>query len=363
MMLWLKRLRKEHHNLRAAVEWFVETRPLVALRAISTIDYIGGSLFSNLDIRRWLEQALDHTKQVSIRGDQALSEDLAILAKAHAILAIIYFGMGDNTASRSAAEEAIKLAQQSGAKLELAFGLHALALAAAFLGDLDAALQAAKEAITLSRENGYQWELSASLASIANIYFYIDGELDQARNSAQEGLQIAQKIGNAWLIGLNARVLANIAARQGDAQEAFTRYEQSVKLFEEQENRVFVNVARSELGHFLRHQRDIPAALSIYKQTIRGWFEIGSRPAVAHQLECFAYIASAQENYQRAATLIGTAETLRESAHALRMGEEQEEYDQEINLLRDKLSQGDFQSSLNTGRGMSIEQAIDFALS
>ena len=52
-------------------------------------------------------------------------------------------------------------------------------------------------------------------------------------------------------------------------------------------------------------------ALALYRETIPDWQEIGHRGAVAHQLECFAFIAKAQEQGERAVKLMSAAEALR----------------------------------------------------
>ena len=361
MVTWLKRLEIEYDNLRAAMEWTLDTRPELVLRTLTTLVYAGGEISNTSEIRSWLESALDHVNDQAVSKDQVSSADLVSKAKALFLLAWICFRVGEYAASRAAAEEAIALAQQIGARRELARGLQILSLTLVYLGDLDTALTTAHEAITLSRKNGYQWDLSLALSSTSAIYVYTS-ELDQARSFAQEGLTIAREIGNPWLIGLNLRSLARIATQQGDVQAALLRYEQSMHMFEEQGNRAFVIVTRSDMGHFLRKQGDYQAARTIYQQTIREWFDHGSRPAVAHQLECFAYLTNTQDDPVRAATLLGAAESLREASNSLRMGEEQEEYEQAVAQLREELDDEDYQSALNAGRLMNIEQAITYAL-
>jgi predicted ATPase/class 3 adenylate cyclase len=362
MATWMKRLEIDYDNLRAAMEWSLETRPQMVLRSLSTLIFAGGGLTNPSESRRWLEQALDRARVEAASADQSSNTDILYQAKGNFLLATICFSQGEHAASKAAVEESISLARKIGATRELAEGLPILALSIAYLGDIDTAIKTSYEAITLSRQNGYRWELSMALSSYSVLHTY-SGELELARSYTQEGLKIAQEIESPWLIGLHLRNAARVAALQGHVPEALSYFEQSVEMFKKQGNRSFVIVSQSDLGHFLRRKGDIQAARAIYEKTILEWFEHGNRPAVAHQLECFAYLASAQGNYQLATTLIGAAETLRESAHSLRMGEEQEEYEQEIKRLRDKLSEKEFQSSLNTGQGMSIEQAIDFALS
>jgi predicted ATPase/class 3 adenylate cyclase len=361
MATWLKRLEIEHDNLRAAMEWSLETRPKLVLLTMAPLVYTGGWISNTSEIRGWLEQALDYVNDQTVSEDKVSTADIVSQVKALFLLAWINFRLGEYTACQAAAEEAITLAQRIGARRELAYGLQILSLAFAYLGNLDKALKDAHEAITINRQNGSKWELSLALSSISVIYTYTN-ELDQARSFAQEGLTIAQEIGNTWSIGLCLRSLALIAAQQGDVQEALIRFEQSVKMFEKQGNMGLVVVARSDMAHFLRRQGEIQAARAIYEQTIQEWFDFGSRPAVAHQLECFAYLAISHEEPIRAATLLGAAEFLREASSSLRMGEEQEEYDQAVAQLRDKLDEDETLDALNTGRAMTIEQAIPFAL-
>ena len=361
MITWLKRLEVEHDNLRAAMEWSLETRPEFVLRTMAPLVYSGGGISNTSEIRGWLEQALETVNDQTVSKDQVSTADLVSQVKALSLLAWINFRLGEYTACESAAEEAITLARRIGAKREVAYGLQILSLALAYLGNLDKALQDAHESITLNRQHGSKWDLSLSLSSISVIYTYTN-ELDQARSFAQEGLTIAQEIGNPWSIGLSLRSLARIAAQQGDVQEALVRFEQSVKIFEKQGNLGLVVVARSDLAHFLRRQGEIPAARAIYEQTIQEWFEHGSRPAVAHQLECFAYLAISHEDPIRAATLLGAAESLREASSSIRMGEEQEEYKQAVAQLHTELDDDGFKKALNAGRVMTIEQSITFAL-
>jgi len=361
MITWLKRLEVEHDNLRAAMEWSLETRPEFVLRTMAPLVYSGGGISNTSEIRGWLEQALETVNDQTVSKDQVSTADLVSQVKALSLLAWINFRLGEYTACESAAEEAITLARRIGAKREVAYGLQILSLALAYLGNLDKALQDAHESITFNRQHGSKWDLSLSLSSISVIYTYTN-ELDQARSFAQEGLTIAQEIGNPWSIGLSLRSLARIAAQQGDVQEALVRFEQSVKIFEKQGNLGLVVVARSDLAHFLRRQGEIPAARAIYEQTIQEWFEHGSRPAVAHQLECFAYLAISHEDPIRAATLLGAAESIREASSSIRMGGEQEDYKQAVAQLHTELDDDGFKKALNAGRVMTIEQSITFAL-
>jgi hypothetical protein len=80
-------------------------------------------------------------------------------------------------------------------------------------------------------------------------------------------------------------------------------------------------------------------------------------------LECFAFLAIAEEEPQRAANLFGAAEALRERIKASMQYLEHLEYDDALVRLRSMLTEAELDSLWTEGRALSIEQAIKFALS
>jgi len=128
------------------------------------------------------------------------------------------------------------------------------------------------------------------------------------------------------------------------------------------ENRNFQTVMTSELGHIARHTGDMKEARRIYQETIRGWQDLGNRSAIAHQLECFAFIAVAEEEPERAIKLFGAAEALREKINSPMTDYERVEYDKEVAQLRSLLHELDFNTLWAEGRALTMEQAIEFAL-
>jgi hypothetical protein len=56
-------------------------------------------------------------------------------------------------------------------------------------------------------------------------------------------------------------------------------------------------------------------------------------------LECFAFIARAEDAPKRALLLLGAADSIREEVDAVMTDYEREEYEREVKLLRSKLDQ------------------------
>jgi hypothetical protein len=103
-------------------------------------------------------------------------------------------------------------------------------------------------------------------------------------------------------------------------------------------------------------------ARKIYTETIRGWQDLGDRSAIAHQLECFALIAIIEEDPQRAARLLGAAESLRERIESQMREQERIDYDHSTARLRSMLAETEFRTLWADGRAMTMEQAIQLAL-
>ena len=79
-------------------------------------------------------------------------------------------------------------------------------------------------------------------------------------------------------------------------------------------------------------------------------------------LEGLGCVASARGNYVRAARLFGAAELLRESLRSRRDRDYQREIAQHMNSAQTALGDIAFASAWAEGRAMTLEQAIEYAL-
>ncbi len=120
---------------------------------------------------------------------------------------------------------------------------------------------------------------------------------------------------------------------------------------------------RSMLAHIYRNAGRLDEALDLYRQTILAWQEQGHQSAVAHQLECFAYIAISGQQYESAAQLLGAAEKARERLHARStdLGEI-EELERAMSQLQDEMGTSEMDRMIKKGESMSLDEAVAFAL-
>jgi hypothetical protein len=122
------------------------------------------------------------------------------------------------------------------------------------------------------------------------------------------------------------------------------------------------NGTQSEIGHVYRRQGRYPEALTVYRHTILVWQELGSQAAIAHQLECFAFVAEACGQNERSARLLGAAEALRESINSSMNPIERREYDQAVTQLHAQMDEGHFKTAWEQGRLLTVETAIQLAM-
>jgi hypothetical protein len=120
---------------------------------------------------------------------------------------------------------------------------------------------------------------------------------------------------------------------------------------------------QSQMAHTARQMGNYQEALALYRETLPDWQKIGHRGAVAHQLECMAFIAKAQEQEARAVKLMSAAEALREASRSLRTPQERIEYDREFTGLRAGMDENLFLLLWAEGQSMNMDQAVNFALS
>ena len=101
----------------------------------------------------------------------------------------------------------------------------------------------------------------------------------------------------------------------------------------------------------------------MYKKTILGFQESGILSAVAHQLECFAMIATQEGLPAQAINLVYAATKIREQTQSLRQPNEQAEIDELLLGLENSVSENSLNKERTIGNQLTLDDAISLALS
>jgi predicted ATPase len=360
--VWATKLRAEYDNLRAALEWSLSEDLEAALHIVGALPYFWIMQGYAVEGRRWVLDVLERAKSHSGPPHELSTEQINTRASAYLSLCVIATDLGDNELVLTTASESIQLTQKTGDPRILAFALAYLASAKANLGQLDEAYKLAEKALPTARASGDKSALGYSLTTMGEVTAMAKQDYETALAYAEESLALSEKYGNRWGNSMTVFGLGYMAKLLRQYEQARARFEACLPVFREIGDMHRINMIQSELAHIEREQGQYQRAIPAYRETIREWQRLGHRAAVAHQLECFAFMAKAGEQAERAVRLLGAAEALRKRINIAMTPTERELYEREVADLKASLEENDFASLWAEGRKMTLEQAVQYAV-
>jgi predicted ATPase len=360
---WLERLATEQDNLRAALEWALDREPEAALRLGGALHWFWEQHGDTSEANAALTKALAQVPTLPEPRDEAghRRHELAH-AKALGGLAATHMNFGDFMSARSLLEQSTDLFRRWGESSWLVFGLAALAMATAITGDQPAAAAAAAESQAMTRAAGEPLALASALLWLGEYEGMTRGDLAVAQAELAESVRLYRQLGSAWGTALSLLSWGRVANADGDTAAARRLVEESLPMFLERRDLRRANMARSELAHIERHEGHVAQAQALYRQTIVAWEELGNRGAMAHQLECLAFLARAEGQGERAARLLGAAEAARAVASSPMWPDQQQEYDRELAALRAQLDAAALAREWEAGQALTLDEAVKYAL-
>jgi predicted ATPase/class 3 adenylate cyclase len=359
---WTIRLDSESDNLRSALDWGLARNPDSALRIVGNLVGYWTAGGYSVEGFQWTQQALQQTQTVPLAAGMASERRLAAQAKALRGLAWLYISCGDNANGQRIAEESVALYRQIIDGRGLAATLGILAMALEFQGEHARAEALLQESIALARAEQDTYTLCSSLSNLARVTAVRHGDLNTARRYLEESGRRANEVGIHWLVAASVGALGLLAVHRKDFDGARRLFEESIRAFQVLGANFNVLLQKSDLAHLERQYGDPQLALTLYRETIVGFRDVGQNGAVAHQLECFAFIAARHDQFSRAAQLLAAAEALREKAGTPMKPDEQPEYDQHLAAVREQVEPDTFKATWAEGRALTMEQAIELAL-
>ena len=361
MAAWRERAEDEIENFRAAMEWGLDQHVETALHLAANFCIVSAWIGSQQpEALALLSSTIERFQRLpEVDEDKKYRQNL--LAKAFFMQGLVGLSVGGFKLSLKPLQEAIAFARLAGDKRMLGYSLEMYYSAYAF-NESSGGIEEAKEGFAIFSEIDDNWGMDMALVNMGRIaarqgdlgesqkYF---GKLKERLKDAPIPFTSAMSF---FMLGLEERA-------EGQLEIARGHFEEGRNIFRLLGHKGFETAMTSEIGHIARMKGDISQAKEIYRQTILAFQELGNRPAVAHQLECFGIIAVAEADSPRAGKLLGAAEALRERIESPMTDFERNEYDQAVARLRALLPEAEFKTLWAEGRSMTREQAIRLALS
>jgi predicted ATPase/class 3 adenylate cyclase len=360
MMIWVRQLRRDLDNLRGVMEWTLEERPELVLRLVGHLRHNYGLWMTPREARSWLTRAIDRTRRPFEAGDQHIPASDFI--RALIALGITLVTQGDNVRAGVVFREAVTLARTHGEDrlMTCAIPLNALTMAFRVTPDI---IREVEEAIHVCRQNGYQDELAQNLVFAGGVKYLLGGDIEKGQADLEEAFQIRLELGSDRGIAAVLETRSGLAFYREDWDTALKFAVQAVEKYEEMEGQHGINMNQSRVAHILRKMGRLSKAESAYRETILAWQEQAHFPAVAHQLECFGYIALAQEEYGRAARLLGAAGEARRRLDALSVDpREITELEKAVSKLAETMEVAERDQGMTEGAKMTLDEAVLLAL-
>jgi predicted ATPase/class 3 adenylate cyclase len=361
-LLWQNRMSAEQDNLRAALEWGLSRNPDSALRIAGAANLFWTAGGYSAEGFRWTQKALAQVEKHPSPDEATGDQHLVARAKALCGLTRLYLSLGDNASAKGAAEESVALYRQSQDRLGLAFALIVLAYPLEFLGERLPAETALQESYSIGRDEGDTYIICRALNRLGHVIVDLYQDRNLAQRYVEESLNMAREAGLRSQEAQAYEILGFIATHRQDHESARRYFQESARAYEEIGASFNVILEKSNLAHLERRLGNYAQALEYYRETISAFRNMGQTGAIAHQLECFGFIALAENQHERALQLFAAGSALREKSNTPMTPDEQIYFDEQLNNLRQNLDLTTFDSAWSKGRSMKMEQAIELAI-
>jgi chloramphenicol 3-O-phosphotransferase len=131
---------------------------------------------------------------------------------------------------------------------------------------------------------------------------------------------------------------------------------------EEKGDRMSYLWTRAFLGNVALRAGDLIETRQILTDTAQNFQKDGNTVGVAFALESMASLYAATREHDRAARLIGWADEVRKNIINPRPLVEQADVDRDIAAIRARIGSSAFEAAYDSGRGMTLDEAVAFAL-
>ncbi len=305
---WLRRLEREHNNLRAALTWATETpnRAPFALEMAQAMSDFWDTRGYIQEGRQWLEMvlALDNTPS-ELRGH--LLNDVGWLARVQ----------GDREAARAFQEQALSIQQTIGDETGMSRSLENLAILASSQGDVVQASELLAQSLIIRRRLGDPVKLLTTLNNLAIVTWQLK---DFARAEAlyRENEALSRAI-------QNVKALSNALHGRGT-----------------------VHLSRG----------DYAAALASFQEVLLIRQELGDRPGLVNSLGGAAEALLYLGNALTAIRLMAAAFKLQKALGKVNSPAANVEAEANLALMRAKAGETAFAQAWIEGEAMSVAEAI-----
>ena len=397
--VWLERLEREHDNLRAALQWFLEQAEKEGAtqdeRSMETALRLGGALRDFWRIhghisegRNFLERALAASEGIEasvqakaliaaanlafIQSDydrtemlckQSLTlyrelEDQPGIAFSVYLLGFVAWTRGNIAKARSLLAESLALAKAVDDEQRAAWSVFVQGLLESSQGEYAMARALFEESLAIHRRLQNKRGIAHALSQLAQVLIVSQRDLARVPSLLEECLAVSREIGFKEGIAASFWLSGQVVLGQGDLVTARSLAEKSVVLYKEMGHRHGTAESLSAFGKVLAAEADYAAARSQYEDSLEICGALGAKWIIATCLLGLGEVVAAQRQLAWAAQLWGAADALRDALGVPIPPFELADYERALTAARVQLGERAFSAAWAQGRAMTPEQAL-----
>jgi predicted ATPase/DNA-binding XRE family transcriptional regulator len=347
---WIKRLEREHNNLRAALGWAqaheqVETGLRLAA-ALERFWELHGHLREG---RGWLERLLATAEWSAVA--------ISLRAKALGAAGRLAYRQSAYDLATPLLRQSLSLARDAGDTKATAGALSNLGILAMAQGDYGRAQALLEESLALWRILGDTWGFGSTLDDLGTVAHLL-GDNERAAVLKKESLDHARAAGDKSQLAIALHNLGWVVHAQGDGGQAVALFEESLSIRREVGDTRGVATMLCSLGHLAHIEGDESRAAPLLSESLTVAQVVGDNGIVIHCLEDMARIGCAHGLAERAAWLFGAAAAVREAIGAPPHPDERADYDRNLADVRAALGDEAFLTAWAHGQALSLEEVI-----
>jgi predicted ATPase/class 3 adenylate cyclase len=303
------------------------------------------------------EQARDLARESLAMGREL--KDLRGVASALNNLGWIAIIEADYAQARDLLEETLVLRRKLGEPRGVAYGEINLAWPMVLQGDFERAEVLLGDAIRIVRALGDAQLLGHALVIFAQMRAAQDRH-DEAIEGLEETIGWARDSGHQWHLGMCLQLLSAMYMQKGDLERARAYYEQG-KLATVVEVKWIAAQADRAAAEFCRVIGDHREAGSHYGRALVKLSDVSARREISDCVLGMAAMAAARSDYDRAATLAGAFEALREEIESPILAYDRRLLDGIVADGTKALGLDTFERARAAGRKLPWQQSVELA--
>jgi Tfp pilus assembly protein PilF len=350
----LVRLELEHDNLRAALARSVNDPDCseAGLRLCGALHRFWVHRGHAGEGREWCIAALEH---------MADGTPSPVHLKALHALGVLTWRLGDVGAARTSLEKALEISHTLCDREREARILNNLGGIAVHQTDVAAAQAYLERAVLIHRDLGNS-TLEARCLNNLSALAISEGRFAAAEAVLERSLALSRMAGNRGEEANSMSHLGFLALRRGDHAAAQALHEQALAIARELGVREFELEEVRRLGTVAIARHDPQQARVLLYEALAGSREVGNQYEIAECLDFVAVLAAEMTAYERAASLAGAADALRQSIVTPRGYAEREHYNTVVAKCQEALGEVTNAAAIAKGRALTSDQATDAAL-